>query len=612
MADTAYADQDGFTEHYLRELEALRKEGADFAERYPKVAARLRLDDRSNPDPHVERLIESFAFLTARVQRKLDDEFPELGDALLEVLYPHLARPIPSMAIAEVGLDLEQSVPTGGLLIERGTTFLSRPANGEPLRFRSTSDLRLWPLAVEEAEILPPSANEMERYPDARAALRLRIGCRSEQSIGEMELESLRTFLKGEARTVADLYELFCTDLIGITVATEGTRRGSGFDLPTSALASHGFGPEEAMLPYPKRSFSGYRLIQEYFAFPAKFHFFDIGGLERLWESPSRSLELRLVFSREPRIPHANVTADNFSLSCVPLVNLFEINADPILLNPFVSEHDVVPDAQRPLDLEVYAISEVTGISPDSHVRFEYAPFYSVHHDTQPGSIRAYWHTRRRASRRKGDRGTDVSLALVDLDLQHVRREDETLHVRVVCTNRDLPAQVSGWGAVDDFRPEGITGIANVRCVRAPTRTLRPTLSGAAQWRLLSQLSLNHLSLVREGRDALCEILRTYDITGIAENREQIEGIREVSSVPTVRWLESAAGGGFARGTQTTLTLDRDRFVGSCPLLFAGVIERFLALYCAINSFSEMRLETPQEQGEVYRWNPRAGDRVLL
>jgi len=366
------------------------------------------------------------------------------------------------------------------------------------------------------------------------------------------------------------------------------------------------------VLPYPRRSFSGYRLLQEYWAFPQKFHFIEVSGLAPLRGSHARSIELTFLLDREPRIPHASITGGNFSLSCVPLVNLFETNADPIRLTPYTSNHDVVPDAQRPLDLEVYSVEEVAGLEQGTRERSVHAPFYSVRHDVGAEATRSYWHTLRRASRKKGDDGTEVSIALVDLDLERAAHTDETLHVRIVCTNRDTPFQSSEWGRPDDFRPEGVTGVAGVRCVHAPTRTLRPRLGGSQHWRMISQLSLNYLSIVREGRDALREILRVYDISDTPGNREQVEGIVDVRSEPSVRWIQTEAGGGFGRGTRTTVVIDRDRFVGSCPLLLASIIERFLARYCAVNSFSELSLETPQDQGEVHRWNPRAGDRVLL
>ncbi|MHC4959424.1 MAG: type VI secretion system baseplate subunit TssF [Planctomycetota bacterium] len=599
MSDVSGAG-DAFTRSYLSELEALRREGADFADRYPKIAGRLKLGDEASPDPHVERLLESFAFLTARVQRKLDDDYPQLSQSLLEVLYPQLTRPIPSMAVAEIGLDYDQSIPAAGRAIPAGTPFVSKPVRGEPLRFRSTAPARLWPIKLVRADVTPPRGDDLARHARARSVLTLHI-----ESVGaklsELELDELDIYLKGEPATVHEIYDLLGGALVGL--------EAGGKLLDRSSLEARGFSDEEAMLPYPLRTFAGYRLLQEYFAFPAKFHFLRLTGLAEVRRRSESKLDLRFLLSREPRVPTAGITAENFSLNCVPLINLFEANADPIVISPFVDRHPVVPDAQRPLDLEVYSVLKVEGVRAGESDRTSYAPFFSLHHGDEK---RLYWRAAREHSQRKGDEGTDVFLSLVDLDLDPSDPVDRTLHLRVLCTNRDLPFTSGQWGRPDDFRVEGVAGVAGVRCVHRPTKTLRPAGGGGRHWRLVSQLSLNHLSLVSEGRDALREILRVYDVAGTAANREQVEGILDVKSRPVSRWLRGEFGGGFVRGMRTTLTLDRDRFVGGSALLFASVIERFLALYGAINSFSELSLETPQDQGETHRWKPRAGARPLL
>lgn len=597
--------EDGFTQSYLGELGALRKDGLEFAERFPKVAARLKLGEEGSTDPHVERLIESFAFLTARVQRKLDDDYPELSASLLEVLYPQLTRPVPSMAVVEVELDFEQSVPTSGLTLPRGTPFVSKPVRGAPLRFRSTAPLTLWPVRIMDAGVEAPSAEDQVRYPAARSAIRLQLRAEGEHPFGVLEIEQLRFFLRGDATTVAELYDLLLANVTGIEVSA-GKR---AFSIDPGELGTVGFSDDEAALPYPRRSFEGYRLLQEYFAFPAKFHFFDLGGLAPLQGRSADEIEIRFLLDREPRVPAASIEAKSFSLANVPIINLFETTADPVLLSPFTSEHLIMPDAQRPMDLEIFSVEEVVAVGTDGAQR-PCAKFYSLGRGEHKAA--AYWQPLRRPSRRKGDEGTDVSLALVDLDMKHATIADGTLHVKVVCTNRDLPHSSGQWGRDDDFRPEGVTGVLGARCVHQPTRAHRPSLEGRDQWKLVSHLALNYLSIVHEGRDALREILQVYDLTGLPANRDQIEGILDVRSEPGVRWLASRFGSGFGRGVKTTLVLDRERFVGASVLLFAGVIERFLALYCAINSFSELALETPQDQTEVYRWKPRAGERILL
>jgi len=596
-------DHDGFVRSYRAELEALRQEGEAFADRYPKIAGRLKLGDDANPDPHVERLVESFAFLAARVQRKLNDDYPELSDAMLELLYPQLTRPIPSMAIVELELDTKKSVPASGKEVPRGTRFLSRPVQGEPLTFVSTTAATLWPVRVADAVVSSPSPEDRQRHPRARAALVLRLETIGAHDFSGLRLERLRFFLKGESGVVSELYELWGADVASIDVA--------GTTLDASRLQPAGFSERETMLASPRRSFAGYGLLQEYFAFPQKFHFFELAGLEGVGLT-GKSVEIRFVLQREPRVPEASIGADNFSLACVPLINLFAANADPISIQPLVSEYDIVPDRRHAMNYEVYSVEKVEAAGQRGAERSTYVPFFSLHGGAAPEAGRVYWQPRRRASRRKADDGTEVSIALVNLDLAGAPVDGGTLHVKILCTNRDVPFRSGKWGGDEDFRPEDVSGIAAVRCVHRPTRTLRPALRGAAHWRLVSQLSLNYLSLVSEGRAALREILRIHDIAESAATRREIEGVLEIRCEPAVRWMASRFGSGFVRGLRTTIKLDREGFVGSSLLLFATVIERFLALYCAINSFSELSLETAQDEGEVFRWPPRAGERVML
>jgi len=276
--------RDDLLAYYERELTFLRQMGAEFAERYPKIAARLLLEPDRCEDPHVERLIEAFAFLAARVHLKLDDDFPEITEALLSVLYPHYIRPIPSMTVVEFHLDPEQGKLSTGLHIPRGSVLYSRPVDGAPCKFRTCYDTTLWPVTVSEAQwttpdrILPPI-----KAPDAMAVLRVELSCLPDVSFDKLEMRSLRFYLNGESNLVHALYELLCNHCRQIVARdlTPNTRRAPVV-LPPDSLRPVGFSEDEAMLPYPRRSFVGYRLLQEYFTFPEKFFFLELKCLELL------------------------------------------------------------------------------------------------------------------------------------------------------------------------------------------------------------------------------------------------------------------------------------------------------------------------------------------
>ena len=327
--------------YYERELTYLREMGAHFAEKYPKIAARLMLEEsKESEDPHVERLVEAFAFLAARVHLKLDDDFPEITEALLGLVYPHFIRPIPSMSIVEFRLDMERGKLTTGMKIDRGTVLYSRPVGGVPCKFRTCFDATLWPVAVTAAEWKSPGQLQPPlRALDAAGALRLVVNSASDAPLPKLELDCLRFHLTGENNLVHALYELLCSKLTRIVVRDPTNPKVSPVTLPASSVRPVGFAEDEGMAPYPLRSHIGYRILQEFFAFPSKFLFVDVAGLDAVWSAGFRnSAELIFLFSsagdeeRAQRL-EMGVSPRTFRLGCVPIVNLFPQTADPILLD---------------------------------------------------------------------------------------------------------------------------------------------------------------------------------------------------------------------------------------------------------------------------------------
>src|SRR5215213_8970456 len=198
--------------YYKSELTYLRRMGGVFAERYPKVAKRLELGRDECADPHVERLIEAFAFLTGRLQHEIDSEFPDITSALLNILYPQMTSPIPSMAIAQFNLDPEQGKMTTGFTIDRHTALFADAANGVYCRFRTCYPVRLWPLNVAGAAV---ESTRHARFIDADSkavmALKLRVECLPGGKLNELPIDRLRFFLSGDPLSAKTLYEmLFC------------------------------------------------------------------------------------------------------------------------------------------------------------------------------------------------------------------------------------------------------------------------------------------------------------------------------------------------------------------------------------------------------------------
>ena len=606
--------------YYERELNYLRQLGGEFAEKYPKIAGRLVLEADKCEDPHVERLLEGFAFLAARVHLKIDDEFPEITEALLSILYPHYIRPIPSMSIVEMHLDLDQGGGAAPQKIARGSVLNSRPVAGVPCQFRTCFETTVWPLRVTQAEWtspdrLAPPVKSLE----SAAAIRIVFEGPPDAQMAQMGLDTLRIHIAADAHVANSLYELLCANTVQILVrdATPNSRVRP-VTLRPENLRPAGFDESDSMLPYPRRSFPGYRLLQEYFTFPDKFFYFDLTGLAEVWPLGFKN-RFELVFLLSPfelserrQILELGVTAKTFRINSTPIVNLFAQTAEPILLDQRRYEYPVIPDVRRPLATEVFSVNEVLSVHPQSNEVLNFEPFYSYRHSSLRDQKQTFWLAHRRPSGKAGDEGTEVSLSLVDLSGRPLMPDVDTLTLRITCTNRDLPARLPFGNEAGDFELLGGAAIKRIVALRKPSNSVRPPSGKAALWRLISHLSLNYLSLVEDGREAIQEILKLYNFTGSAYSEKQIDGILNIASQRHFARLISENGVTFARGTRVEIELDEDQFTVGGVFLFASVLERFLGEYVSLNSFSQLIARTRQRKEVLKQWPPRAGQVILL
>ena len=608
--------------YYERELNYLRQLGAEFAGKHPKIAGRLLIDpDKGeSEDPHVERLLEGFAFLAARVHLKIDDEFPEITEALLSILYPHYIRPIPSMSIVEMHLDADQGGAAAPQKIPRGSVLNSKPVGGVPCQFQTSFDITVWPFKVTECEWTSPDRlTPAIRSAEASWAMRVAFQAPPDVMLPQLGLNTLRLHIAAEPSVAYTLYEILCANTVQILVRdpTPGSRVRP-VPLSPGNLTPAGFSESEGMLPYPRRSFPGYRLLQEYFSFPEKFFFLDVAGLEEALPLGFKN-RFELVFLLKPfekaerrQMLELGVNAKTFRLNTTPVVNLFAQTAEPILLEQRRYEYPVIPDVRRPMATEVFSVDEVLSINPQTNDVLHFEPFYSYRHATLRDKQQTFWLSHRRPSSKSGDEGTEVSVSLVDLSARPVRPDVDTLTLRTTCTNRDLPSRLNFGNDAGDFELEGGAAIKRIVALRKPTNAVRPPSGKAALWRLISHLSLNYLSLVEGGREALQEILKLYNFTGSAFSEKQIDGIVGVSSSRHFARLISENGIAFARGTRVEIEFDEDQFTGSGVFLFASAIERFLGEYVSLNSFSQLVARTRQRKEILKEWPPRAGQRILL
>ena len=614
--------------YYGSELTYLRRQGDAFARAYPKIARRLRLNSPGAEDPHVTRLMEGFAFLTARIRKKLDDGFPEIAESFLNVLAPQYLAPIPSLSIARFQLDQSVGKLTTSYEVPRHAILESEPIDGEECQFRTCYPVRLWPLSLTHVGLEGPpfAAPQINDMASVESVLHLQIRCDNRQlPIGQLGVDALRFYLSGQRHYVHELYELLFNNTMKIVVVdgSDGTVQRS---LSPDCLRPVGFAKEESLFPDNARVARGYQLLREYFAFPDKFLFVDLSGLDEAFGGlKGQSADVFVYFDAGTKEARQYVSTTTFRLGCTPIINLFRQTAEPISLNHEKTDYRVIPDARRPSSMEVYSIERVSATDAAGQST-EFAPLYSLRHAPSEAANRAFWFATRRYSDRgdgEPEPGTDVHLSFVDLDFSPAKVTKAVAKVETTCLNRDLPARLPFGGESPRLRLQAGGPFSCIECLTAPTPTVRPKLRRSVVWRLISTLSLNHLSVTggSDGASALKELLRVYDFQESVDNPFPYEGILRVDSrrvvgrVNAFRDLDrvdSVTGvePGFCCGVEITVEVDEERFIGTGLFLFASVLERFFGLYCNINSFSKLVLVTKQRK-ELRRWPPRVGTKLL-
>jgi type VI secretion system protein ImpG len=604
--------------YYERELTFLRQMGAEFAEKYPKIASRLQLESDRCEDPHVERILEGFAFLAARTHLKIDDEFPEITNALLSTLYPHYLNPVPSMTVVEFHPDPQQGKLTTGLSVPRGTMLYSKPVEGVPCKFTTSYDTTIWPISIAEAQwATPDRIRPALKAGDCAGVLQLVVQAAPDVKIKTLSLKNLQFYLSGESALTHTIYELLCNNCARIVVREPGSK-AEPITLDARQLRPMGFAENEAMLPYTRRSFAGYRLLHEYFTFPEKFFFIELNGLEQIANFNGDKFEILFLISSFERPERRSqletgISAKTFRLGCSPAINLYPQTAEPILVDQTKYEYPVIPDVRRRFASEIITIDRVVCTHPKTREVRDFEPFYSHRHALSGGDKgERFWHATRRSSGVRDEDRTDMYLTLVDLSGAPMRPEGDTVTVYCTCSNYTLPSRVNFGNESGDFELEGGSAIRRIVAIRKPSQTLRPPSERGAHWRLMSHLSLNYLSLVEDGKEALQSILELYNFSQSRDLQNQIAGINKVESTKRVAYVMSDHGLAATRGIRVDMTLDEDQFVGGGVYLFASVIEHFLGNYVSMNSFSQLNAGTLQRKEVLREWPPRAGRSILI
>ena len=618
--------------YYNRELQHVREMGGEFAAEFPKIASRLGMEGIDCADPYVERLLEGFAFMAARVQLKIDAQFPAFTQHLFEMVYPHYLAPTPSMAVVHLQPDLAEGALSTGYVVPRGSRMRGNLGKGDQTACTYTTghDVTLWPLELTEARYFSGASTlanlGASNLGSAKAGIRFRLRTTAGVAFDELTLDSLPIYIRGADELPKQIYEQLLANATNVIVRPKGGASPWQVALGASSVRRKGFDNDEALLPYTRRSFHGYRLVQEYFSFPERFLFAELTGLApAIRRCSGTEIEIIVLLSRSVSTLEAVVSENNFRLFSTPAINLFPKRVDRIHIDRGAPSFHIVPDRTRPLDFEVYSLNDVKGYGTSAEPDVEFRPFYSnrdagLHHEqmayyTVARKPRVLSTRQRKVGRRSSYVGSEMFISLVDVAEAPYSSDLKQLAMSSLCTNRDLPLQLPVGKGVTDFTLESGAPVSAIRCVAGPTRP-RPSLATSdTSWRLVSHLSLNYMSIVDseepEGALALRELMSLYSDSSDASVQRQIEGIKTVSSSPIIRRVPTSGPISFGRGLEVTVTCEDGAFEGTGVFLLGAVLEEFFARYVSMNSFTETVLRTI-DRGEVMRWPARIGRRVRL
>lgn len=591
-----------FNKYFQDELTALRELGREFSARNPNLAPFLGTPSR---DPDVERLLEGFAFISGRLNQKLDDEYPELTHSLMQLLWPNYMRPVPSACVLQF---TPGEKIAARMTIPRGVTVDSLPVEDTACRFRTTYATTVYPMVLSRIQGAEQGMDYL-----------LRLSFDSRVPLDQLDLLDIVLHLSGEQHITRGIYYHCLRELTAIVLDVEGEegRRIPLLRLTPDALEPMGFRPEESLLQYPKNSFTGYRHIQEYFCFRDKFMFLKLRGLDGIYTAKEHETALKqrtqfdiVLHFKKHMDPRMEPKLHNLLLYCTPVVNIFPCDCAPIRMDNRKTEYRIVPNPKKPDHYAVYAVEEVVGWQHGGQGRRRYTPFESFEHADTNGEVTGECYYRLRIMPGMQTQSLETYISFVSRHAELTTPEVETISLDVLCTNQNLPQRlkVHDICIATENTPESVT----FRNITAVTDSYPPALDHGLHWRLISNMSLNYLSL--SSVEALRTILSTYDFRAYHDvyyermTAQLLSGLTDISHERVDRLYKGLP----IRGIRTVLTVDETLFPSEGEmLLFCSVINEFFALYASINSFHELVVKTSRN-GESYQWPTRIGQQPLL
>src|SRR5450830_15678 len=611
---------DDLLPYYEHELGLFRQYTREFSQRYPKTAGKLLISGENSEDPHIEQLIQSCALLTARVTKRLDSDFPKFTESMLESLYPHYLRPLPSHSIAQIG-GRDGEISDTVCIVPRGSKLMSPPVQGVMCQFQTCYAVTLAPILISAAHFnvfIDEVSLERQLPPGAGSEIRITLeGSQANVDFHSLPMKTLRVFVDGEPSLRAQLIDTFF--MRGIAAFVRSADDGPWHSLQQVPLKLVGLHEHDGMLPCSGRSHPAFRLLTEYFTYPEKFNFIDIDLAAIVAALPGRTgrvtllLALRSVAgdSKEAKLL-ASASHRNFLLGCTPVINLFEKRGVPIQLNHTSSDYPLIADGSKAAAYEIHSVSNVRLVrdTPNGNSVTDFAPLYGSSHDRPMGAAGNYWLTRRDPLIAAISPGHETRISLIDAEFTPSDVGTATLSSELICTNRELPLSLRYGQADGDLTTDAVPTAMPIRLLRKPTRSYRFKADGGAHWRLITHLTLNLTNLTNTGVGDLQKMLALYDLPRSASSQRQIGGVLDIE-IGTVRaWMATLPVSCLMPGIGIRVTVDEQAFVGSGLYIFGQVLDQYFALHSQLNCFTQLEIISAQSGKEILKCQPRSAEKM--
>ena len=572
-------------EFFRSELDFLKRDGQHFSKIYPHLS---RFLSDEIVDPEAERIIESFAFLTARLKEKVQDNLPEITQSMIQLLWPNYLRPLPSCAI--LNFQPKERAITTKHIVPKGTFVSSKPVDGTACQFQTTMDVAVYPLVLNDVKSTSGSESTI---------IELDLENITDSDFSSIQCDELSFYLSGSDYSALTCYQWIFNYLTKVYIKSED----GVINLPLDVISSVGFNKDESLIPYPDNAFDGYRLLQEFFFFPKKFYFFKLRNLH-LYLNRLGKKKFKLFFEFNRSFPKdLKLTQADFSLYCVPIINLFEHDAVPLNLDGKKDLYPVIPAGFNREHFEIFDIRRVSGskfLKETGNKIYTYPKFESFVHSSSSGGSGYY---KSIIKDNIEETGYDHFVSFVSDSNKILDSSRETISIDLDCTNHNLP-EFLGIGDIC-VPSQNTPSYIDFKNITLPIKTVRAVLDESIHWKLVSNLSLNYLSLTK--LDVLKEILLTYDfsamydVQALRRTEKRLSGMESITTRP----IDKVIKGIVYRGQKSVLRIDSNNFLCEGELfLFGSILAEFFRLYGTINSFHLLEVINTNNN-EIFKWEQK-------